>query len=99
MPRQKSDGPTRQIFANIKEDLYIKVKSKAAEQRLSMRDIIEKSLSLYLNIPIGQDLAFDNIKDSIWNDSNISIKVEEPIGSPLNFSEEEARRIAREAFE
>ena len=57
MPRQKSDGPTRQIFANIKEDLYIKVKSKAAEQRLSMRDIIEKSF-LPARFPLVALLVF-----------------------------------------
>ena len=43
MPRRKNEGPTRQIFANIREDIYIKAKSKATEQRLSMRDILEKS--------------------------------------------------------
>ena len=99
MSRRKNEGPTRQIFANIREDIYIKTKSKATEQRLSMRDILEKSLSFYLDIPIESDETLVPSKNSIWNDSNISIQVAEPIGSPLDVSEEDARRIAREAFE
>ena len=99
MSRRKSEGPTRQIFANIREDIYIKAKSKAAEQRLSMRDILEKSLSLYLDMPDESNEVLPSSENSIWNDSNISIQVEEPIGSPLDVSEEDARRIAREAFE
>lgn len=99
MSRRKSEGPTRQIFANIREDIYIKAKSKAAEQRLSMRDILEKSLSLYLDMPDESNEVLPPSENSIWNDSNISIQVEEPIGSPLDVSEEDARRIAREAFE
>jgi len=98
MPRRKNEGPTRQIFANIREDIYIKAKSKAAEQRLSMRDILEESLSLYLNISTQEDDMFE-LKDSVWGDTNISIQVNEPLGSPIDVSEEDARRIAREAFE
>jgi len=98
MPRRKNEGPTRQIFANIREDIYIKAKSKAAEQRLSMRDILEESLSLYLNISTQEDDIFE-LKDSVWGDTNISIQVNEPLGSPVDVSEEDARRIAREAFE
>tara|TARA_Y100000996_G_scaffold412171_1_gene397676 strand:+ start:2607 stop:2903 length:297 start_codon:yes stop_codon:yes gene_type:complete len=98
MPRRKNEGPTRQIFANIREDIYIKAKSKAAEQRLSMRDILEESLSLYLNISTQEDDMFE-LKDSVWGDTNISIQVNEPLGSPVDVSEEDARRIAREAFE
>ena len=99
MSRRKNEGPTRQIFANIREDIYIKAKAKAAEQRLSMRDVLEKSLSLYLDMPNESNEAVANLKNSIWNDSNISTQVREPVGSPLDVSEEDARRIAREAFE
>ncbi|MFL2756819.1 MAG: hypothetical protein ACJ0BE_06145 [Dehalococcoidia bacterium] len=98
MPRRKNEGPTRQIFANIREDIYIKAKSKAAERRLSMRDILEESLSLYLDISNQED-DMDESKDSVWGDTNISIQVSEPLGSPVDVSEEDARRIAREAFE
>ena len=98
MPRRKNEGPTRQIFANIREDIYIKAKSKAAERRLSMRDILEESLSLYLDIPNREDDMVES-KDSVWGDTNISSQVSEPLGSPVDVSEEDARRIAREAFE
>ena len=99
MPRRKNEGPTRQIFANIREDIYIKAKSKATEQRLSMRDILEKSLSLYLDIPDNMNAETHNSADSVWDNSTISIQVNEPLGSPIDISEEEAKRIAREAFE
>jgi len=99
MPRRKNEGPTRQIFANIREDIYIKAKSKATEQRLSMRDILEKSLSLYLDIPDNMNAETRNSADSVWDNSTISIQVNEPLGSPIDISEEDAKRIAREAFE
>ena len=99
MPRRKNEGPTRQIFANIREDIYIKAKSKATEQRLSMRDILEKSLSLYLDIPDNMNSETHNSADSVWDNSTISIQVNEPLGSPIDISEEDAKRIAREAFE
>ena len=99
MPRRKNEGPTRQIFANIREDIYIKAKSKATEQRLSMRDILEKSLSLYLDIPDNMNSETRNSADSVWDNSTISIQVNEPLGSPIDISEEDAKRIAREAFE
>lgn len=99
MSRRKNEGPTRQIFANIREDIYIKAKSKAAEQRLSMRDILENSLSLYLNISNESNANLGDSENSIWNESSISTQVDAPIGSPLDISEEDARRIAREAFE
>ncbi|MBI14819.1 MAG: hypothetical protein CL782_00940 [Chloroflexi bacterium] len=99
MPRRKNEGPTRQIFANIREDIYIKAKSKATEQRLSMRDILEKSLSLYLDIPDNVSVEARSNVDSVWDNSTISIQVNEPLGSPIDISEEDAKRIAREAFE
>ncbi len=99
MPRRKNEGPTRQIFANIREDIYIKAKSKATEQRLSMRDILEKSLSLYLDMPDNVSVEAHNSVDSVWDNSTISIQVNEPLGSPIDISEEDAKRIAREAFE
>ncbi|MBS20164.1 MAG: hypothetical protein CL733_03970 [Chloroflexi bacterium] len=99
MPRRKNEGPTRQIFANIREDIYIKAKSKATEQRLSMRDILEKSLSLYLDMPDNVSVEVNNSVDSVWDNSTISIQVNEPLGSPIDISEEDAKRIAREAFE
>ena len=83
---------------NIREDIYIKAKSKVAEQRLSMRDILEESLSLYLDISTQEDDMCE-LKDSVWGDTNICIQVNEPLGSPVDVSEEDARRIAREAFQ
>ena len=40
-----------------------------------------------------------NSADSVWDNSTISIQVNEPLGSPIDISEEDAKRIAREAFE
>ena len=46
MARKKNDGPTRQLFAKIDEDLYLKAKARSAESRMSMREILEESLEL-----------------------------------------------------
>ena len=60
---------------------------------------LEKSLSLYLDIPDNMNAETRNSADSVWDNSTISIQVNEPLGSPIDISEEDAKRIAREAFE
>ncbi len=49
MARKKIDGPSRQLFAKINEDVYLAAKSKAAQQRISMRAFLENALTLYLS--------------------------------------------------
>ena len=54
MARKKMDGPRRQLFANIDEELYLKLKSKAATDRLSIREMLELALARYLEPDQGQ---------------------------------------------
>jgi len=100
MARKKSDEPTRQIFANIREDIYLLVKSKSAENRLSMREILEKSLMMYLRSE-GKIADPDNLAataTTVWDDEYLRMQAGQPIGTPIELSEDEAARIAREAF-
>ena len=45
MPREKNNVPTRQLYAQIREDLYLGAKSRAAEMRVPMREFIERAIA------------------------------------------------------
>ena len=100
MARKKSDEPTRQIFANIREDLYLLVKSKSAEDRLSMREILEKSLLMYLGSDMGviESDSSSTSSSTVWDDEYLGMQAGQPVGTPIELSEDEAKRIALEAF-
>ena len=100
MARKKSDEPTRQIFANIREDIYLLVKSKSAEDRLSMREILEKSLLMYLGSDMGviESDSASTSTSTVWDDEYLGMQAGQPVGTPIELSEDEAKRIALEAF-
>ena len=98
MPRQKQEGPTRQLYAAIREELYLGAKAKAAELRIPLREFLERALELALeggSLPTGVQ---SNRERTVWNDEYISMQAEQPIGSPVELTDEEARAIARDAF-
>lgn len=98
MPRQKQDGPTRQLYAAIREDLYLGAKARSAELRIPLREFLERALELALGgepLPTGGQ---STRKGAVWNDEYISMQAEQPIGSPVELTDEEARAIARDAF-
>ena len=102
MARKKNEGPTRQLFAKISEDLYLQAKAKSAESRMSMREILEESLELYLGYestntsqPSDEPTSTET---SIWQDENLNRQADRPVGAPIELSEEEAKEIARKAF-
>jgi len=102
MARKKNEGPTRQLFAKIDEDLYLQAKAKSAESRMSMREILEESLELYLgyessNLP-DQPNKTNKQETSIWQDEYLNRQADRPVGAPIELSEEEAKEIARKAF-
>lgn len=104
MARKKIDGPSRQLFAKINEDVYLAAKSRAAQQRISMRALLENALTLYLSsdspeIPNLESLELSGNKSTVWDDEYLRMQAERPIGSPLELSEEEAKDVARRAFE
>ena len=104
MSRKKIDGPSRQLFAKINEDVYLAAKSRAAQQRISMRALLENALTLYLSsdspaIPNLENPELSGNKSTVWDDEYLRMQAERPIGSPLELSEEEAKDVARRAFE
>ena len=104
MAKKKPSTPTRQLFANIDEEIYLNAKSKAASERLPMRTIIEQALSLYLgeNDPHSSSSEMDEGHElnnrTVWDDEYIGMQVNQPLGSPVELTDLEAQRIAREAF-
>lgn len=106
MPRTKEHSqPTRQIYASIREDVYLAAKARATELRLPMRRFIEEALA---NAISADNSALTDLADSqssasqrppsIWDDQYLEAQARQPLGSPLNLSEDEARRVALGAF-
>ena len=95
MPRQKSSVPTRQLYAQIREDLYLSAKARAAEMRVPLRTFLENALEMALNGE--QPQATNPQRESVWNDEYIAMQRRQPVGSPVQLSEEEASAILREA--
>ena len=104
MAKKKPSTPTRQLFANIDEEIYLNAKAKAASERLPMRTIIEQALSLYLgeNDPHSDSSDMDKGDElnnrTVWDDEYIGMQVNQPLGSPVELTDLEAKLIAREAF-
>ena len=106
MPRTREHSqPTRQIYASIREDVYLAAKARATELRLPMRRFIEEALanaisaeSSTLTELTGSRFLPEQRPPSVWEDQYLDAQARQPLGSPLNLSEEEARRVALGAF-
>jgi|TARA_B100000586_G_scaffold250714_1_gene209422 hypothetical protein len=100
LAREKTEGPTRQLFATIREDIYLLAKAKSAENRLSMRSLLEQALLLYLDSKdeIQREEVESEKPRSVWEDEYLGMQADRPMGTPVELSDEEARKIAREAF-
>ena len=104
MARKKIDGPSRQLFAKINENVYLAAKNRAAQQRISMRELLEEALELYLRSDVSESPDFSGDRSSyrnstVWDDEYLQMLADRPIGSPLELSEDEAKDVARRAFE
>lgn len=107
MPRTREHSqPTRQIYASIREDVYLAAKARATELRLPMRRFIEEALANAINADSSTvtELATSQISPeqrppSVWDDQYLEAQARQPLGAPLNLSEHEARRVALGAFE
>ena len=106
MPRTREHSePTRQLYASIKEEIYLAAKSRAAELRLPLRRFIEDALvdaieggtSISKEFPNEQEASSIKPK-TVWDDQYIGAQASQPLGSPLDLSENEARRVALEGF-
>lgn len=98
MPRQKQEGPTRQIYATIREELYLSAKARAAQLRIPMREFLEQALEQALTGERSLVEAPSAGNRSVWNDEYISMQAQRPVGSPVELTEEEARAIASDAL-
>ena len=97
MPRQRNDEPTRQLYAQIREDLYLAAKARAAEMRMPLRTFLENALSAALD---GNHSGGDSSPSSaptIWDDEYLSMQRRQPVGSPVELTQTEASEIVLDA--
>ena len=94
MPREKVNQPTRQLYAQIREDIYLASKARAAEMRVPLREFIESALESTLN---GGDSQVTNSSRSVWDDEYLGMQLRQPFGSPVELTSDEAKAILQEA--
>ena len=95
MPREKATQPTRQLYAQIREDIYLASKARAAEMRVPLREFIEDALESALS---GEQSRAD-VPRSVWDDEYLGMQLRQPLGSPVELTSEEAKAIVREALQ
>ena len=107
MPRTREHSqPTRQLYATIREDIYLAAKAKATELRLPLRRFIEDALELAIAggaaaqapsemPPQTASLA----QPSVWDDQYLAAQARQPLGAPVELSADEARRVALSVFQ
>ena len=94
MPREKVNQPTRQLYAQIREDIYLASKARAAEMRVPLREFIESALESALN---GNDSQVAGSSRSVWDDEYLGMQLRQPFGSPVELTSDEAKAILQEA--
>ena len=94
MPRERVNEPTRQLYAQIREDIYLAAKGKAAELRIPLREFIENALSTALN-PAPEVRAQPTTR-SVWDDEYLTMQERQPFGSPIELTADEADAILKE---
>ena len=97
MPRGKPEGQTRQVYASIREDLYLAAKARATELRIPLRELIETGLELALSGSI-QPPAEKKPTPSIWEDEYLGMQASQPLGTPVEFTRDEAEKIVKATF-
>ena len=95
MPRQRSAEPTRQLYAQIREDLYLAAKARAAEMRMPLRIFLENALTDALESNDEREDAPP--PPSVWDDEYLSMQRRQPVGSPVEMTQTEASAIVLDA--
>ncbi len=95
MARQKIAGPTRQLYAQIREDIYLAAKARAAETRVPLRVFLEEALETALGSGGGGE---SQARPSVWDDEYLAMQRRQPIGSPVELTDSEASSILLEAI-
>ena len=96
MPRQGIEGTTRQIYASVREDVYLAAKARATELRMPLRQFIEMALELVVaaqDEPVGA-----RPQPSIWDDEYLGMQASQPLGSPVEMTREEAAQVVKGTF-
>tara|TARA_B100000809_G_C14783390_1_gene403813 strand:- start:287 stop:610 length:324 start_codon:yes stop_codon:yes gene_type:complete len=97
------ERPTRQIYASVREDLYLAAKARSTELRIPLRKFLEEALELALTGE-GRAASSTEIENSpsrqpsIWEDEYVRMQSQQPVGSPVELSEDEAKRLIRQSF-
>ena len=97
MARKNVEENTRQIFASVREDLYLAAKARAAELRIPLREFVELALDLTLSGQVVSE-AEERKEPSVWDDEYLGMQAEQPVGSPVELTKEEAKRVAMATF-
>ena len=97
------EQPTRQIYASVREDLYLAAKARATELRIPLRRFLEDALELALSGRAGDSTPATleggpSRQPSIWEDEYVRMQGRQPVGSPVELSEDEAKKLIRESF-
>ena len=97
------EQPTRQIYASVREDLYLAAKARATELRIPLRKFLEEALELSLTSK-GRGVSSAEVEGrpsrqpSIWEDEYVRMQSRQPVGSPVEVSEDEAKKLIRQSF-
>ena len=94
MPRKKKEQRTRQIYAAIREDLYLAAKARSTELRIPLRELIEQALEMVLKPENEPEFP----ASSLWEDEYLRIQADQPLGSPVELTKDEAAKVVRHAF-
>ncbi|MGH2541200.1 MAG: hypothetical protein ACRDIB_00290 [Ardenticatenaceae bacterium] len=106
MPRQRPEENTRQLFAAVREDLYLAAKARASELRLPLREFIEYAIELALvegastEGKHGPSVAPRIIVPrTLWDTDDVfREQVQLPVGAEVELSIEDAERAVRAVF-
>ena len=96
MVRQKRQESTRQLYASIREDLYLSAKARAAELRVPLRELLETALELVLTQ--GDQATAARRAPTVWDDEYLGLQASRPLGSAVELTKEEAERVVRASF-
>ena len=91
---------TRQLYASIREDIYLAAKARAAEMRIPLRRLLEMALERALAGEKQEEAAAPEPAGppSIWDDEYLRMQASQPLGSPVELTRDEAERLVRDSF-
>ena len=96
MARSKQESSTRQLYASIREDLYLAAKARATKLRVPLREFLERALELALTDDVHA--ATTRAAPSVWDDEYLGMQARQEVGSPVELTREEAEKVVRGSF-